>query len=165
MMQLFLWDDPNVSLDDFKLTLNNISGLKSKLCKAVQEGLDDAKGRQESIDDLDPTEKTGSCRKVEIYIRDALSLVRGKNCDCKIEDFEFDIKTTVRNNWMISPKQVKNKSLLLLIKLDDIKFSCGIVKASENILNKGANRDKKRTISKSGKDKIVWILKKKKYQQ
>ncbi len=163
MIQLFLWDDPDVSLDDFKLTLNNIAGLSNKLSKAVQEGLDEAKGRQESIDDLDPTEKTVIGIKVESYIRDGLSLSRGKDCDCKIEDFEFDIKTTVRNNWMISPKQVRNKSLLLLIKLDDIKFSCGIVKVSEDILNKGANRDKKRTISNTGKDKIIWILKDKRY--
>jgi hypothetical protein len=163
MVQLFLWDDPNVSLDDFKLTLNNISGLNSKLRKAVKGGLDEAKGRQDTIDDLDPTEKTVIGIKVESYIRDGLALSRGKDCDCKIEDFEFDIKTTVRNNWCISPKQVRNKSLLLLIKLDDTKFSCGILKVSEGILNKGANRDKKRNISKSGKDKIIWILKNKRY--
>ena len=163
MIQLFLWHDPNVSLKHFNLTLNKVAGLSGKLSKAVQEGLDEAKGRQESIEDLDPTEKTIIGIKVESYIRDGLSLTRGKNCDCNIEDFEFDIKTTVRNNWMISPKQVRNKSLLLLIKLDDIKFSCGIVKVSENILNKGANRDKKRTISKTGKDKIIWILKDKRY--
>ena len=161
MLQLFLWDDHDVSIEDFNSTLDNIKNLSSKLCSAVREGVDDAKGKKESIYDLDPTEKTVIGIRVESSIREVLSLARGKNCDCKIEGFEFDIKTTVRNNWCISPKQVRNKSLLLIIKLNDKVFSCGIVKANENILNKGANRDKKRTISKSGKDKIIWIVKNK----
>lgn len=45
-----------------------------------------------------------------------------------------------------------------MAKSNDEQFSLGLFEAKKDYLTKGENRDKKLTISKKGKNRIVWFI-------
>lgn len=112
-----------------------------------------------SIHELSKTEKTMMGTVFEVVAKKELGIDEGVRLDCKLDDFEYDIKLTCRErsfNWMIPPECVGETCLL--VHCGDKFIKVGVFEALESNLNRGQNRDKKRTISKLGKGCIRWVL-------
>lgn len=107
------------------------------------------------IEELSKTEKTMLGTVFEVVVKKELDICEGATLDCRLNDFEFDIKFTCRDNWMIPPECVGK--ICLLAQATDDTLKIGVFTASNNNLNTGQNRDKKRTVSKKGKGAISWI--------
>ena len=158
MRQLLLWEQEEYRVEEFEAIAEKIEDFNGKIASAICNAVNEAKFGAQSIEDLDSLGKTVVGARVEEHIRKGLAARPGIDCDCLLEGVEFDIKTTVRKNWMISPTQVRIKSILLLLEINDRAFSCGVIRAEEKFLSSGKNRDKKRSLSKSGKSNINWLV-------
>tara|TARA_R110000824_G_scaffold333386_1_gene519986 strand:+ start:370 stop:834 length:465 start_codon:yes stop_codon:yes gene_type:complete len=111
----------------------------------------------DKIEELSKTEKTMIGTLFELVVKKELSISQGNKLDCRLDDFEYDIKFTCRDNWMIPPECFGE--LCLLAKGNESSVMVGTLVASEENLNPGSNRDGKRTISAAGRKKIKWIVK------
>jgi hypothetical protein len=126
---------------------------------ALDEVIDMPRTQRFSIKDLEKTEKTYIGTKVEILFRDRFALSKGKKLDLLVNEQEVDVKNTIGANWTIPSEAVDE--ICILLQTTDIKssFCAGLLICRERVLNKGINRDGKRTISKEGKDEILWLIK------
>jgi hypothetical protein len=130
-----------------------------KLRQSLDEVIDMPRTGRYSLDQTEKTEKTYIGTKVEIVLRHELGLDRGNTLDANINGYEVDIKNTIGNNWMI-PREAINE-ICLLAQTSDQKgtFSVGLLRCSEDNLSLGGNRDQKKTVSASGKNNILWLVK------
>jgi len=128
------------------------------LRRALDEVIDGMRTGRWNVDSLEKTEKTYIGTKVEILFRFEFELERGAMLDACIQGHEVDIKCTVLKNWMI-PKEAIGQ-LCLLVQIDDrqSRFAIGVVRASQDILTTGTNRDGKLSISAAGKKMIRWLV-------
>lgn len=116
-------------------------------------------GRFDVEDGLDKTEKTYLGTKVELVCRSAFGLPRGKDMDYSIEGVEVDAKFSLRSgSWMIPQEAMGHLCLLLTADDATARFSVGLVRICDDILTKGGNQDKKRSISASGRRRIRWLV-------
>lgn len=128
------------------------------LRNSLDEVIDMPRTQRFSIDELEKTEKTYIGTKVEIVFRDTFSLKKGKKLDLLIADEEVDVKNTIGRNWTI-PIEATNEICVLLQTNDNKSSFCvGLIICRDRVLNQGRNRDGKRTISKTGKDEILWLI-------
>ena len=110
------------------------------------------------LEELTKTEKTILGPVLEAKIKRIFGLESGKCLDYVICGQEVDLKFSIKDSWMIPPECVNKLCLIATLNLDnDLAF--GIFHAKKRFLNKGRNRDKKRSISKKHYDKIEWIVK------
>lgn len=109
-----------------------------------------------SIKDLDKAEKTIIGTKFEQYFKKEFDILTGPKLDCMIGDIEFDIKCTCGNNWMIPPECYNGACMVCAIS--DFSIKLGVVQLDESLLNIGLNRDKKKTLNKAGREKILWLV-------
>jgi hypothetical protein len=109
-----------------------------------------------SINQLSKAEKTILGIKFEDMFKREFELVPGDKLDCVVGGTEVDIKFTCRNNWMIPPKCFDE--ICLLAKMDDEKFSLGLIHATQDTLTKSANWDRKKQICLTGKGNIHWLF-------
>jgi hypothetical protein len=111
-----------------------------------------------SIGQLTPEEKKHIGTQVEYELkREFFKDRKGKRLDTSIENVEVDIKNTIRGTWMIPPEAVGALCLLSLINEGAATYSIGIVRAWPELLN-NENQDKKRSLSRKGKDTIRWLI-------
>ena len=110
-----------------------------------------------SIDKLDKTQKTILGAVFEQRLRKTFKLQRGK-LDYVIDSIDVDVKFSIKDSWMIPPECVGEICILASLDFKNNGNAFGIINVKELYLNKGANRDKKRTISKKYYNKIKWIL-------
>jgi hypothetical protein len=108
---------------------------------------------------LHKTEKTHCGTLVEINLQREFDFADGEVLDYSIEGIEVDCKYSQKlADWMIPP-EAKGRILLGLWASDQAgKWSAGLVRAREEHLNPGTNRDSKRTLSKHGKASIRWLF-------
>ena len=132
-------------------------GISSEIIKSVIELIDPVRTGRTSVDQLEKTEKTYIGTKVEIILRYILGLQKGTTQDCVLTGTEFDIKCTVRDNWMIPVEALNHYCLLVKIDWENKKICIGSFLALPENLSQGENRDKKKTLSKSGRETIKWI--------
>lgn len=110
-------------------------------------------------EDLSKTELAHIGSLVEINIRrhfadiigDGLSMdfcIAGLEVDCKYSKNPF--------GWMIPLETVGNYAMLCHANEATSKFRVGFVHMTNEILNTGGNRDRKRTISAKGREQIQW---------
>jgi hypothetical protein len=112
-----------------------------------------------SISDLAPEEKKHIGTKVEHGLRrEFFENRKGAFLDTTVEDVEVDIKNTIGNTWMIPPEAVDKLCLLSAIDESSEKFSIGLVRANASLLTK-PNQDRKRSLSKKGRETIRWFVK------
>ncbi len=111
----------------------------------------------DKIEELTKAEKTMIGTLFEHVVKKELSISDGNKLDCKLDDFEYDIKFTCRNTWMIPPECFGE--LCLLAKGNNNSVMVGTLIASEENLTTIPNRDGKRSISAAGREKIKWIVK------
>lgn len=109
--------------------------------------------------DLSKTELAHIGSLVEINIRRQFTdlISDGIKMDYCIDGVEVDCKYSKNPfGWMIPLETVHNYAVLC--HADEVKatFRVGFVYITDEILNKGGNRDKKRTISLTGRESIQW---------
>lgn len=112
------------------------------------------------LDQLSKTEKTHIGSLIEINLRrefyDLFS--DGEVLDFSVDGVEIDCKYSMSfGGWMIPPEAWGQ--LLLVCTADDSKseWSIGVVRATEERLNTGNNRDAKRTLKRVVMNDVDWI--------
>lgn len=112
-------------------------------------------------DQLYKTEKTHCGTLVEINLHREFKFESGIILDYRIAGTEVDCKYSQRlGGWMIPPET--HDHLCLLVWAEDSQspaWSMGLVRASENYLNTGDNRDAKATLNEAGRNAINWLHK------
>lgn len=130
-----------------------------ELRRALDEVIDGPRTGRYSIEQLEKTEKTYIGTKVEILLRHALQLERGKKLDNQIAGHEVDTKFSISSDWMI-PKEAVGE-ICLLVSVNDHRSVCnmGLLRTTDVTLRPGKNQDAKKSISAAGKQQIRWLLK------
>ena len=111
-------------------------------------------------DQLFKTEKTHFGTLIEIDLRREFEdiISDGQVLDYRINGVEVDCKfSQSMGGWMVPPEAMDH--YLLVVTASDISstWSLGFVRASEDVLRDGANRDAKRSLSAAGREHIVWV--------
>ncbi len=111
-----------------------------------------------SYDELEKTEKTYIGTRVEIDLRAMLHLPKGR-LDTVILGRDVDIKNTMGSTWMIPGEAVDHPCIL--VAADETRALCylGLTVCRPGYLTPGQNRDAKKSISATGFDHILWVLK------
>lgn len=127
------------------------------LREAIDIVIDTPRTGRRSYQELEKTEKTYIGTRVEILIRSFFGLSKGK-LDLVILGLDADVKFTTANNWMIPGEALGAPCLLLAA--DEASALCyfGLFFADQHYLTPGANQDKKRQISASGFENIMWLF-------
>lgn len=108
---------------------------------------------------LHKTEKTHCGTLIEINLQREFDFADGALLDYSINGTEVDCKYSQKlAEWMIPPEAVGEILLGLWANDKAAHWSAGLVRASEEHLNPGANRDAKRTLSKQGRMAIHWLF-------
>jgi hypothetical protein len=110
-------------------------------------------------DQLSKVEAVGCGPLVEINLHREFKFSDGRSLDYSIGGVDVDCKYSQRiGGWMIPPET--RDHLCLLVSAEDTPtpiWSMGLVRASANRLNLGANRDAKATLNEAGRNAITWI--------
>lgn len=126
--------------------------------QAIDEVLDGPRTGRCSLSELAKTEKTYVGTKIEIVVRTALELEKGPILDLDIEGHPVDIKWGMNSVWQI-PQEAINQICLCIGGLEDLsRFQVGLIRCTEDRLNRGENRDRKRTLSASGKAEMRYLV-------
>lgn len=134
--------------------------LPTLIADAVDFVVDPVRTARTLISDLDNVEKTFIGLKIEHFLRDFLDFPKGIR-DLRIGDMDVDVKTTVRNTWMIPPETFRNSEpcLLILTATEHRYCSMGLIVAREDYLN-APNRDGKRSVKSGAFADILWLVEK-----
>ena len=109
-------------------------------------------------DQLHKTEKTHCGTLVEINLHREFEFADGITLDYQIAGIEVDCKYSQSiGGWMI-PREAMGH-LCILVWSDDItsKWSIGLVRIKDELLNPGKNLDSKRTLNQAGRARIHWL--------
>lgn len=107
--------------------------------------------------DLRKTEKTHVGTVVEINVGKEFELADGDATDYRIDGVQVDCKYSMsRTGWAIPLEAVSHLVLLTWANDDQSKWSAGVWRVARDRLNR-ENRDRKRTIAKSGRNQIDWL--------
>lgn len=133
------------------------AGVPQLIRRAIDEVIDAPRSGRLTLGETEKTEKTYLGTKIEILIRKFFGFPKGL-LDLEIEGHDVDIKNTVGGNWMIPTEAVEKACIL--IASDEKKAVCqlGLIVCHLDYLSAGSNKDSKRSISKTGFDNILWIL-------
>jgi len=111
-------------------------------------------------DQLFKTEKTHCGTLVEINLQREFKFENGGKLDYRIAGIEVDCKySQTRCAWMIPPEA--HDHLCLVLCAEDSQnptWSMGLVRATVDHLNTGANRDAKSTLNEAGRKAINWLF-------
>ncbi|MEU3071709.1 NaeI family type II restriction endonuclease [Streptomyces sp. NPDC006906] len=79
--------------------------------------------------------------------------------DFRIAGVDVDLKVTSGSTWII-PREAQGR-VCMLVHLDHRRglWSLGVVRATEELLLSGANKDGKRNLSRAGREAIEWVHK------
>lgn len=128
------------------------------LRRAFDEVLDGPRTGRYDITKLEKVEKTYIGTKVEILLRTALGLDRGRVMDVLICGHEVDVKFSISGAWMI-PREAVNHICMVVVASDPTSsFRIGIVRITPERLNRGANQDGKKSMNATGRAAIAWII-------
>ncbi|WP_424183722.1 NaeI family type II restriction endonuclease [Actinokineospora sp. G85] len=127
------------------------------LRRSLDEVIDGQRTGRYDVRTLEKTEKTYLGTKIEIVIRSEFDLMRGTRLDYRIADHEVDCKFSLTGGWTIPQEAVGQLCLLTTARDHQGTFDIGIIRAVPEVLNVGANQDKKRTIKSTARRSIVWL--------
>lgn len=141
-------DDPNM-----------VSKFGAALRQSMDEVLDGQRTGRFDVETLEKTEKTYLGTKVEIVVRAAFNLARGRQrMDYHVAGHDIDSKFTSLNSWSIPTEAMGHLCLLTSANDRRREFNVGVVRITPDALNKGQNKDaKKKTLSKQGRERICWL--------
>jgi hypothetical protein len=110
-------------------------------------------------DQLSKVESEGCGPLVEINLQREFKFLDGTTLDYAIANADVDCKySQTLGGWMIPPEA--RDHLCLVVSASDTatpKWSMGLVRATADHLNLGANRDAKATLNGVGRGSITWI--------
>lgn len=134
--------------------------LRSFFRSAIDEVIDTARTGRYFLSDLEKTEKTYLGTKFEILLRDWLQVPKGIVLDLLIGGREVDVKSTTggKSGWMIPPEAIGQLCVLLRVNEDASTCAVGLVRARQQYLRAGENRDKKTSFSAAGCANIWWMV-------
>jgi Restriction endonuclease NaeI len=134
--------------------------LRSFFRSAIDEVIDTARTGRFFFNQLEKTEKTYLGTKFEILIRDWLQVPRGVLLDLTIGGREVDVKSTTGggSGWMIPPEAIDQFCVLLRVNELSAKCAVGLVRARQDYLRGGQNRDAKTSFSAAGTANIWWLV-------
>jgi hypothetical protein len=134
--------------------------LRSFFRSAIDEVIDTARTGRYFFKQLEKTEKTYLGTKFEILLRDWLQVPRGVRLDLLIGEREVDVKSTTGggSGWMIPPEAIDQFCILLRVNEASAKCAVGIVRARQDYLRGGLNRDAKTSFSAAGTANIWWLV-------
>jgi hypothetical protein len=127
--------------------------------KAIDEVIDGARTGRYRYEELERQEKAYIGTRIEIVVRTELGLERQGKLDTVIEGHPVDFKWSARGSWMIPREAVRELCLVLCGDEAGGTFSVGLVRCTEERLNRGKNQDSKGTLSKAGRKDIRWLVK------
>ena len=110
-------------------------------------------------DQLHKTEKTHCGTLVEINMQREFKFADGDKLDYRIAGVDVDCKYSMHlGRWMV-PIEARGE-LLLGLWADDLEsaWSMGVVRASEDRLTAGGNRDLKASLNQAGKAAVRWLF-------
>jgi hypothetical protein len=109
--------------------------------------------------ELHKTEKTHFGTLVEINLQREFDLEDGVAMDFAICGIDVDCKFSQKlGDWMIPPEAIGHLLLGLWASDDEGRWSAGLIRAQEEVLSSSqGNRDRKRWLSKTGKQAVHWI--------
>jgi hypothetical protein len=126
--------------------------------QAIDEVIDGPRTGRWSLEQLEKTEKTYVGTKVEIVVRTTLGLERGPVLDFEIEHHPVDVKWAMNSQWQI-PREAVGQLCLCIGGLENLtRFQVGLVRCHEEYLNRGKNRDSKRTLSTKGREAMGLLV-------
>ncbi len=126
--------------------------------KSIDEVLDGPRTGRWDYAQLEKTEKTYVGTKLEIVIRTELGLERSGRLDLEIEGIPVDIKWSGTSVWQI-PREAVGQLCLCVGGLERVtRFQVGLVRCSPDRLNGGKNQDRKRTLSKAGREAMTRLV-------
>lgn len=110
-------------------------------------------------DQLHKTEKTHCGTLVEINMQRAFLFADGDTLDFEIAGIEVDCKYSQKKaGWMI-PVEARGQIILGLWASDELsKWSMGVVRATEELLRSGGNRDRKTSLNSVGREAVRWLF-------
>jgi hypothetical protein len=163
-----LFQQPGGSRDEeLEFVLDRLSGLSGPdpealfaraIRQSIDEVLDGPRTGRWDFGQLEKTEKTYVGTKMEIIVRTALGLERGRLLDLDIEGVPVDIKWAMNSDWQI-PREAVDRLCLCIGGIRKMShFVVGLIRCSEDVLNAGKNQDKKRTISAAGKGSMRFLV-------
>ncbi|WP_460333944.1 NaeI family type II restriction endonuclease [Actinoallomurus acanthiterrae] len=108
---------------------------------------------------LHKTEKTHFGTLVEINLQREFGFEDGVSMDFAIQGIDVDCKFSQKlGDWMIPPEAAGHLLLGLWASDQEGKWSAGLIRAREDVLSASqGNRDRKRWLSKAGKQAVHWI--------
>lgn len=134
--------------------------LRSFFRSAIDEVIDTARTGRYFLSDLEKTEKTYLGTKFEILLRDWLQVPKGVKLDLLIGGQEVDVKSTTggKSGWMIPLEAIGELCILLRVNEEASTCAVGLVRARQEYLRSGENRDKKTSFSAEGTRNIWWMV-------
>lgn len=111
-----------------------------------------------TVDQISQPQKTHLGTFVELNIAREFSLQRtGTRFDYLIAGHEVDAKFSLTGGWMLPPEVVGELCLVMQASDETAQFSMGVVRARQEWLTAGGNRDRKVALRAGHRDKIVWV--------
>lgn len=145
-------------------TFKGADPLGSRFGRVFRESFDQIYDGQHtgrfSVNQLSKTEAAHLGSIVEINIRREFKdiIEDGEAMDFAIEGHEVDCKYSKRPfGWMIPIEALGHYGMLCHANDEDATFRVGFLYLDEALLNQGGNRDRKRTVSKDGRQNIAWL--------
>lgn len=108
-----------------------------------------------SLSEIEKTEATYLGTRIEIGLRADLMLGRGEKLDCNIDGYDFDVKWSKHQSYMIPQEAIDKHCLIIGINQNNDLFQVGVIKCHPFLLGKD-NQDKKKSF-KACKDRITGI--------
>ena len=110
------------------------------------------------LEQLFKTEKTHCGTLVEINLQKKLKIADGKKMDFSIAGKDVDCKYSQGTSWMIPLEAIDQLCLLVSANDQNATWNMGVIRATEDCLSSGSNRDSKRQLHVEGRKRIRWIF-------
>jgi hypothetical protein len=164
MNTLFSGIAPDAVVESVAVRIEELAGpdavgtFGNAIRQSIDEVLDGPRTGRWGFEQLEKTEKTYVGTKLEIVLRTALELEPGPTLDLQIVGNPVDVKWAMNSSWQIPMEAVGEICLCVGGRHDLSRFQVGVVRCDEAYLNRGSNRDKKRTLSKAGRATMRMLI-------
>ena len=110
-------------------------------------------------DELHKTEKTHCGTLVEINMQREFGFADGDKLDFHIAGVDVDCKYSQQDGrWMIPLEARGGICMVLWANDSESRWKMGVVRAKDELLSGGKNRDSKTTLNPDGRDAVCWIF-------